>query len=73
MRPASRWRDGKGCLHRCVADGGRPARPPRRGGAQLRDGLDQLGADADHTEIYRTVTRDDGGEDFSSRNYHVTD
>ena len=29
--------------------------------AQLRDGLDQLGADADHTEIYRTVTRDDGG------------
>ena len=29
--------------------------------AQLRDGLDRLGADADHTEIYRTVTRDDGG------------
>ena len=28
--------------------------------AQLRDGLDRLGADADHTEIYRTVTRDDG-------------
>ena len=28
--------------------------------AQLRDGLDRLGADADHTEIYRAVTRDDG-------------
>ncbi|MEC8538599.1 MAG: NAD(P)-dependent oxidoreductase [Pseudomonadota bacterium] len=28
--------------------------------AQLRDGLARLGADADHTEIYRAVTRDDG-------------
>ena len=28
--------------------------------AQLRDGLDRLGTDADHTEIYRAVTRDDG-------------
>jgi len=28
--------------------------------AQLRDGLDRLGSDADHTEIYRAVTRDDG-------------
>ena len=28
--------------------------------AQLRDGLDRLGADADHTEIYRAVSRDDG-------------
>ena len=28
--------------------------------AQLRDGLDRLGADADHTEIYRTVSRNDG-------------
>ena len=28
--------------------------------AQLRDGLERLGADADHTEIYRAITRDDG-------------
>ena len=28
--------------------------------AQLRDGLDRLGADADHTEIYRAVSRNDG-------------
>ena len=31
--------------------------------AQLRDGLDRLGADADHTELYRALTGDDGGRD----------
>ena len=31
--------------------------------AQLRDGLDRLGADADHTELYRALTGDDRGRD----------